>query len=120
VEATPDSGRATDLERVPTTKRRKILGRVDEIRYTSVIPPGAGTEVVQGDAGGAITPEEGERPATEPLSEAARAKALRYLQDLFADIEARTGKRYPKLETSIESADIGAQRELYRLIREIL
>lgn len=42
---------------------------------------------------------------------------MKYLRDLFADIEAHTDKRYPALEIYLETAPIEIQRDFYRVVR---
>lgn len=60
--------------------------------------------------------QEGQQPA-QKQDNTPSGTAVKYLRDLFADIESHTDKRYPALEIHLETAPIEIQRDFYRVVR---
>lgn len=120
MEAASDGGRTSDMERVPAAERGEVPRRIYKVQLPLDLHFGVRSEGVLGNDGRAAASEEGKHPPEEPVPEAPRPQAVEHLQDQFAEIESVTGKRFPAFEKWIETADIEAQRDYFRLMRIML
>ena len=120
MEATGDGQQSSDLERVSQPKRPKVRRRTRAVQLRFDLPIASREVSAQPSEGQPPPPEEGKRPPEEPVPETTRPEAVEHLRELFSDIEEWTGKRYPALEKFIETADVEAQRDFYRLLKAFM